>query len=104
MILLLLHLLVAFLAVSTCLALLFPRRPVLGVPQHWGLQLWQLGLIGAIGGLLLADWWAVALSAAIAGYWSWRLWPRRMTTWGACISARTSAASTRFPCQVPSPS
>jgi endonuclease/exonuclease/phosphatase (EEP) superfamily protein YafD len=78
MILLLLHLLVAFLAVSTCLAVLFPRRPVLGVPQHWGLQLWQLSLVGAIGGLLLADWWAVALSAALAGYWSWRLWPRRV--------------------------
>ena len=37
---LLLHLLAAFLAVATVLAILFPRRPVLGVPQHWGLQLW----------------------------------------------------------------
>jgi endonuclease/exonuclease/phosphatase (EEP) superfamily protein YafD len=74
---LLLHLLVAFLAVATWLAILFPRRPVLGVPQHWGLQLWQLSLIGAITGLLLTDWRAVALSAAVAGYWSWRLWPRR---------------------------
>ena len=45
---LLLHLLAAFLAVATVLAILFPRRPVLGVPQHWGLQLWQLSLIGAI--------------------------------------------------------
>jgi endonuclease/exonuclease/phosphatase (EEP) superfamily protein YafD len=77
MILLLLHLLVAFLAVATALAILFPRRPVLGVSQHWGLQLWQIGLIGAIAGLLLMDWRAVALSAAVAGYWSWRLWPRR---------------------------
>jgi len=77
MILLPLHLLVAFLAAATALALLFPRRPVLGVPQHWGLQLWQLGLIAAIAGLLLADWRAVAISAAVAGYWSWRLWPRR---------------------------
>jgi endonuclease/exonuclease/phosphatase (EEP) superfamily protein YafD len=74
---LLLHLLVAFLAVATWLAILFPRRPVLGVPQHWGLQLWQLSLVGAIAGLLLVDGWAVALSAAVAGYWSWRLWPRR---------------------------
>src|SRR5688500_5686696 len=74
---LLLHLLVAFLALATALAILFPRRPVLGVPQHWGLQLWQLSLVGAIGGLLLIDWRAVALSAAVAGYWSWRLWPRR---------------------------
>lgn len=74
---LLLHLLVAFLAVATMLAILFPRRPILGVPQHWGLQLWQLSLIAAIVGLLLIDWKAVAISAAVAAYWSWRLWPRR---------------------------
>ena len=74
---LLLHLLVAFLAIATALAILFPRRPVLGVPQHWGLQLWQLSLIAAIAGLLLSDWMAVALSAVVGGYWSWRLWPRR---------------------------
>jgi len=74
---LLLHLLVAFLAVATALAILFPRRPLLGVPQHWGLQLWQLSLVAAIGGLVLADWRALALSAAVAGYWSSRLWPRR---------------------------
>ncbi len=72
-----LHLLVAFLAAATALAILFPRRPVLGVPQHWGLQLWQLSLIAAIAGLLLSDWMAVAMSAVIGGYWSWRLWPRR---------------------------
>jgi endonuclease/exonuclease/phosphatase (EEP) superfamily protein YafD len=77
--LLLLHLLVTFLAVATLLAILFPRRPLLGVPQHWGLQLWQLGLVAAIGGLVLADWIAVALSAAVAAYWTWRLWPRRAT-------------------------
>ena len=74
---LLLHLLVAFLAVATMLAILFPRRPVVGVPQHWGLQLWQLSLVAAIGGFLLIDWKAVALSAAVGAYWSWRLWPRR---------------------------
>ena len=73
----LLHLLVAFLAVATLLAILFPRRPVVGVPQHWGLQLWQVSLIAVIAGLLLADWRAVALSAALAAYWTWRLWPRR---------------------------
>jgi len=74
---LLLHLLVAFLAVATALAILFPRQPVLGVPQHWGLQLWQLSLLAAIAGLLLGDWMAAAMSAAVGGYWSWRLWPRR---------------------------
>jgi endonuclease/exonuclease/phosphatase (EEP) superfamily protein YafD len=81
--LLLLHLLAAFLAVATMLAILFPRRPLLGVPQHWGLQLWQLSLAAAIGGLLLIDWRTVALSAAVAAYWSWRLWPRRMPRDGA---------------------
>ena len=74
---LLLHLLVTFLAVATLLAILFPRRPLLGVPQHWGLQLWQLALAAAIGGLLLTDWIAVAVSATVAAYWSWQLWPRR---------------------------
>jgi endonuclease/exonuclease/phosphatase (EEP) superfamily protein YafD len=74
---LLLHLLVAFLAVATTLAILFPRRPVVGVPQHWGLQLWQLSLLAAIAGFLLIDWRAAALSVAVGAYWSWRLWPRR---------------------------
>ena len=73
----LLHLLVAFLSGATLLAILCPRRPLLGVPQHWGLQLWQLALIALIGSLLLGDWFAAAVSAAVAFYWSWRLWPRR---------------------------
>jgi len=75
--LLLLHLLTAFVAATTLLAILFPRRPLLGVSQHWGLQLWQLALIALIGCILLTDWIAVALSAAAALYWSWRLWPRQ---------------------------
>ena len=75
--LLFLHLLAAFLAVATLLAVLFPRRPLLGVSQHWGLQLWQLGLIAVAVGLVLADWIAAALSAVVAAYWSWRLWPRK---------------------------
>ena len=75
--LLLLHLLVAFLAIASLLAILFPRRPLLGVPQHWGLQLWQLGLVALIGAILRGDWIAAALSLAVAAYWSWRLWPRK---------------------------
>src|SRR6185369_15037975 len=73
----LLHVLVAFLSVATLLAILCPRRPVLGVAQHWGLQLWQLGLLALIGSLLLGDWNAAAPSVAVAFYWSWRLWPRK---------------------------
>ncbi len=73
----LLDLLVAFVVVATALAILVPRRPLLGVSQHWGLQLWQLGLLGAIGGILLADWPMAALSASVALYWSWRLFARR---------------------------
>jgi endonuclease/exonuclease/phosphatase (EEP) superfamily protein YafD len=72
-----LYLLAAFVALATVLAILFPRRPLLGMAQHWGLQLWQLGLLGAIGGILARDWIAIALGAAPALYWSWRLWPRR---------------------------
>lgn len=75
--LLLLHLLTAFVAVATLAGILFPRRPLVGVPQHWGLQLWQLALVALIGGLLLGDWTAAALSLAVAAYWSWRLWPRK---------------------------
>ena len=75
----LLYLLAAFVVVATLLAILFPRRPLLGIAQHWGLQLWQLGLLGAIGGILAQDWAAIALSAAAALYWNWRLWPRRAT-------------------------
>jgi len=81
------YLLTAFVAGATLLAILFPRRPLLGVSQHWGLQLWQLGLIALIGGILLTDWIAIALSAAAALYWSWRLWPRRSSS-DATESAR----------------
>ena len=63
-------------AVASLLAILFPRRPLLGVPQHWGLQLWQLALLALIAGFLLLDWYVASVSAAVAGYWSWRLWPR----------------------------
>jgi endonuclease/exonuclease/phosphatase (EEP) superfamily protein YafD len=76
---LLLHLLVAFIAAASLLAVLFPRRPLIGVPQHWGLQLWQLALIALIGGILLGDVTAVAVSLAVACYWSWRLWPHKPT-------------------------
>jgi endonuclease/exonuclease/phosphatase (EEP) superfamily protein YafD len=75
-VLILLYLLAAFVVVATLLAILFPRRPLLGIAQHWGLQLWQLGLLGAIGGILAREPAAIALSAAAALYWSWRLWPR----------------------------
>ncbi|MEZ5833571.1 MAG: endonuclease/exonuclease/phosphatase family protein [Dongiaceae bacterium] len=73
----LLRLLVAFVALATLLGILFPRRPLLGVSQHWGLQLWQLSLLALIGGILFADWTAIGLSTLPAFYWSWRLWPRR---------------------------
>jgi endonuclease/exonuclease/phosphatase (EEP) superfamily protein YafD len=65
--------LTGFLAVATGIAILFPRRPALGIPQHWGLQLWWLALLGALPALWLRDWAALAICAAIAGYWSLRL-------------------------------
>jgi len=73
----LVNLAAGFVFVASLLAILFPRRPLLGVSQHWGLQLWQLALLGAIAGIWLLDAAAIALSAAAALYWSWRLWPRR---------------------------
>jgi endonuclease/exonuclease/phosphatase (EEP) superfamily protein YafD len=72
-----------FAVIATLLAIAFPRRPLLGVPQHWGLQLWQLALLGAIGGFLVQAWIAIALSGAVAIYWSWRLWRRKPPLEGA---------------------
>lgn len=70
------YLTATFVLAASALALLFPRRPLLGVPQHWGLQLWQLALIALISGFLLLDWLVIGLSGAAVAYWSWRLWPR----------------------------
>jgi endonuclease/exonuclease/phosphatase (EEP) superfamily protein YafD len=74
----LLHMLVAFVAVATALAIVCARRPWLGIPQHWGLQLWQLSLIALIGSIWSLDLPALAMSGAVAAYWSWRLWPRKV--------------------------
>src|SRR5512138_1395804 len=71
------YLTAGFALAASILALLFPRRPLLGVPQHWGLQLWQLALIALISGFLLLDWLVIGLSGAAVAYWSWRLWPRK---------------------------
>ena len=71
------YLLAGFLLVASALAILFPRRPILGMPQHWGLQLWWLALLGALPALWLRDWIALAIYAAVAGYWSLRLFQKR---------------------------
>ena len=73
----LLHVLVAFVALASLLAICCARRPWLGIPQHWGLQLWQLSLVGLIGSIWSLDLVALLLSAAVAAYWSWCLWPRK---------------------------
>lgn len=70
-------LLAGFLLVASALAITFPRRPILGMPQHWGLQLWWLALLGALPALWLRDWVVFAICAAIAGYWSLRLFRKR---------------------------
>lgn len=71
--------LVGFVAAATASAILFPRRPLLGVAQHWGLQLWWLALLGLAAALTLQLWPAAILGAGAAGYWSLRLFadPRR---------------------------
>jgi endonuclease/exonuclease/phosphatase (EEP) superfamily protein YafD len=71
------YLLAGFLLAASALAMTFPRRPILGMPQHWGLQLWWLALLGMLPALWLRDWIALALCAAIAGYWSLRLFRKR---------------------------
>lgn len=72
--------LTTFLLAASALAILFPRRPLLGVSQHWGLQLWWLALLAALPALWLRDWLLLALSLAVAAYWSLRLFPRRRTS------------------------
>lgn len=71
------YLLAGFVLAASALAVMFPRRPILGMPQHWGLQLWWLALLGALPALWLRDWAALAICAAIAGYWSPRLFRRQ---------------------------
>lgn len=71
------YLLTSFLLAANALAITFPRRPILGMPQHWGLQLWWLALLGALPALWLRDWVSLAICAAIAGYWSLRLFRKR---------------------------
>ena len=69
-------LLTAFLLVATLLAILFPRRPLLGVSQHWGLQLWWLSLLAALTEFAIGAWWIAILSLAVTLYWSVRLFGR----------------------------
>lgn len=69
--------LAGFLLAASATAILFPRRPLLGVAQHWGLQLWWLALLGALPALWLGDWIAFALCLAVAAYWSVMLFTRR---------------------------
>lgn len=69
--------LTGFLLLATLFAIAFPRRPALGIPQHWGLQLWWLALLGALPALWLRDWVAFVICAAVAGYWSLRLFKMR---------------------------
>ncbi len=71
------YLLAGFLLAASALAIVFPRRPILGMPQHWGLQLWWLALLGALPALWLRDWAALAICAAVVGYWSLRLFRKR---------------------------
>lgn len=69
--------LAGFLLIASAAAILFPSRPLLGVSQHWGLQLWWLALLGALPALWLRDWIAFALCLAVAAYWSLILFARR---------------------------
>lgn len=72
----LLVLLTAFLAIATVLAILFPRRPLLGVSQHWGLQLWWLSLLAAIVELAIGAGWMAIVAIVVTLYWGARLFGR----------------------------
>lgn len=86
-------LLTGFLLLATALAILFPRRPLLGVAQHWGLQLWWLALLGALPALWRGDGICFALCLAVAAWWSVMLFrrPRRAAADGAPLLHIVSA-------------
>ncbi|HWA49561.1 MAG TPA: endonuclease/exonuclease/phosphatase family protein [Dongiaceae bacterium] len=67
----------AFLLAASALAITFPRHPILGMPQHWGLQLWWLALLGALPALWLREWVAFAICAAVVAYWTRRLFRKK---------------------------
>ena len=67
------HAIALFVAMASLSAILFSERPLLGVAQHWGLQLWWLALLGAALAGALQSWPGFAADAACALYWSLRL-------------------------------
>lgn len=70
--------LAAFVLAATLVAILFAWRPLLGVAQNWGLQLWWLALLCAIVAASVAAWPAALACLCCALYWSLRVFRRRV--------------------------
>ncbi len=68
--------LAGFVLAATLSAILFARRPLAGVAQHWGLQLWWLALLGLIAAPVCGAWTAAFACAGCAFYWSLRIFRR----------------------------
>lgn len=93
----LLVLLTAFLAIATALAILVPRAPLLGVSQHWGLQLWWLSLLAAIVELAIGAWWMAIVAIVVMLYWGVRLFGRpRVRAKGDRALLRIASANLLF--------
>jgi endonuclease/exonuclease/phosphatase (EEP) superfamily protein YafD len=87
----------AFLAIATLLAILFPRAPLLGVSQHWGLQLWWLSLVAAIVEIAVGAWWMAIPAIAAMLYWGVRLFGRpRIRAKGGRALLRIASANLYF--------
>lgn len=69
--------LATFVFVATLAAIVFARRPLLGVAQHWGLQLWWLALLGLVVAPIGGTWPAAIACLCCALYWSLRIFHRR---------------------------
>ncbi|HNB28561.1 MAG TPA: endonuclease/exonuclease/phosphatase family protein [Alphaproteobacteria bacterium] len=68
--------LAGFVLAATLSAILFARRPLLGVAQHWGLQLWWLALLGLVAAPIRGAWPAAIACLCCALYWSLRIFRR----------------------------
>lgn len=82
--------LAGFVAVASLSAILFAQRPLLGVAQHWGLQLWWLALLGGGAAAWLEAWPAFAACALCAAGWSLRLFRRPASARAAAANAATA--------------
>ncbi len=68
--------LAGFVFAATLSAILFATRPLAGVAQHWGLQLWWLALLAILAAAAVGGWPAYIPCLCCALYWSQRIFRR----------------------------